>query len=128
MSEFGVVFVGVGVGVVGCGVVFTAVVVVAVAIVVWLWFAVSPYGAGTRSRGLGRSKGRVWPLDATSPGEFWPLLSGATGSRHSCEKPKHPRPRLRSGAERTYVVYDAHRRQVIPRAPLFNGQRPRCCT
>ena len=37
------------------------------------------YGAGTRSRGLGRSKGRVWPLDATSPGEV--LAATVRGNR-----------------------------------------------
>ncbi|KAI1787361.1 hypothetical protein LXA43DRAFT_1029802 [Ganoderma leucocontextum] len=46
-----------------------------------LWFIVvgSPYGAGTRSRGLGRSKGRVWPHDATSPGEI--LAATVRGNR-----------------------------------------------
>ncbi|KAI1797385.1 hypothetical protein LXA43DRAFT_984171 [Ganoderma leucocontextum] len=39
----------------------------------------SPYGAGTRSRGLGRSKGRVWPHDATSPGEI--LAATVRGNR-----------------------------------------------
>ncbi|KAI1789629.1 hypothetical protein LXA43DRAFT_1020478 [Ganoderma leucocontextum] len=44
-----------------------------------LWFIGSPYGAGTRSRGLGRSKGRVWPHDAASPGEI--LAATVRGNR-----------------------------------------------